>query len=228
MPDDLTREDDRGIPLPLVLPSDDVNTKYGAEVHFARIALIANGIRLKHRQDGSFCGLARINIKIWLRQVTGWSAETVLRQFRDQERRLLLNPIRVLDQPWPPLGYKRDPRRCRIEWPVPNDNWRGRIYLSYPPDCLPDSYLPLFARDFAPPGTPYPTITLASPEYKWWFINHKTRPKRVKEVYEFLIGNLDMWGKPPPGKPPMEYGDHHPGMYIKNSEPDDLPWFMRY
>jgi hypothetical protein len=32
-----------------------------------------------------------------------------------------------------------------------------------------------------------------------------------------------MWGKPPPGNPPMEYGDHHPGMYIKNPEPDDVP-----
>jgi hypothetical protein len=49
----------------------------------------------------------QISINLWLRQVTGWLAETVLPHFPDQERCILLNPIHVINQQqyWPFKGF---------------------------------------------------------------------------------------------------------------------------
>jgi hypothetical protein len=69
-----------------------------------------------------------------------------------------------------------------LSWPDFAHGWRGRSY--------PALYL---QAEFN--GT-FETIILGSFGYHWWTINCYTLPECFNAPFNFLIGNLDMWGKP--------------------------------
>jgi hypothetical protein len=104
---------------------------------------------------------------------------------------------------WPqrhgfPPGWKNVSSWAPLRWPdfYAGVEWRGRSYPSIPDLRISEDSARLLQQELEFDGT-LSTFTLGSFSYHWWTINRYTRPKRVKDVFKFLIGNLDTWGKKP-------------------------------
>jgi hypothetical protein len=85
-------------------------------------------------------------------------------------------------------GWRRRNTWAPLSWPDFTVGWRGRSYPSIP------RYL---QAEF---DGVFETITLGSFGYHWWTINRYTRPERINCAFNVLLGNLDMWDKPPVDK----------------------------
>jgi hypothetical protein len=104
---------------------------------------------------------------------------------------------------WPrPVG--RIGRHCIRKWPCFSADvpWRGRAYPSVPRLELSPYCLSLLKGDFDPFWCR--TYELGSFDYHWWSLNRRTRPERVKSIFQYVTGNLNLWGILPVPKPVPE------------------------
>jgi hypothetical protein len=104
---------------------------------------------------------------------------------------------------WPmrdsfPPGWQHRRTWAPLSWPDFTVGWRGRSYPSIPDLHLSEDSIRYLETELN--GGVWENITLGSFSYHWWTINRATRGARVNSAFNFLLGNLDMWGKPPVDK----------------------------